>query len=100
LPGAVVGLPGNQGFDFFYGYLNQVHAHNYYPEFLWRNRSQVALGNQVKANGRGYGGFVGGFATKRVDYSHDLIADQALGFIELIGKLMGRLAYLKAEPGV
>src|SRR5262249_43960082 len=31
------GVPNKQGFDYFYGYLNQVHAHNYYPDFLWRN---------------------------------------------------------------
>src|SRR4029453_4133611 len=25
------GHPNRQGFDYFYGYLSQVHAHNYYP---------------------------------------------------------------------
>ncbi len=35
-PGST-GHPLKKGFDFFFGYLNQVHAHNYYPEFLWRN---------------------------------------------------------------
>lgn len=82
LPGAVAGLPGNQGFDFFFGYLNQVHAHNYYPEFLWQNREKFPLRNQVQGTGGGYGGFVGGYATTRVDYSHDLIAEQALAFID------------------
>ncbi|HKJ69792.1 MAG TPA: sulfatase-like hydrolase/transferase, partial [bacterium] len=28
------GIPNKQGFDYFYGYLGQRHAHNYYPEFL------------------------------------------------------------------
>ena len=28
------GEPNRQGFDYFYGYLCQRHAHNYYPEFL------------------------------------------------------------------
>ena len=37
LPGTRQGFPNRQGFGFFYGYLNQVHAHNYYPEFLWHN---------------------------------------------------------------
>ncbi len=82
LPGAIAGLPGNQGFDFFFGYLNQVHAHNYYPEFLWKNRRRVMLRNEVQGSGRSYGGFEGGFATKRRDYSHDLIAEQALAFID------------------
>ena len=38
------GVPNRQGFDYFFGYLNQRHAHNYYPTFLWRNeeRSQIA----------------------------------------------------------
>ncbi len=79
--GARTGLPNRQGFDFFYGYLNQVHAHNYYPRFLWRNTKQEALRNVVQDSGRGYGGFVGGWATKRVDYSHDLIMKEALQFI-------------------
>ena len=30
------GIPNKQGFDYFYGYLDQVHAHNYYPEWLLR----------------------------------------------------------------
>ncbi len=75
------GLPRRQGFDFFYGYLNQVHAHNYYPEFLWRNETQEKLNNVVQRLDRSYGGFTGGWATKRVDYSHDLIANEALGYI-------------------
>ncbi|WDQ17215.1 arylsulfatase [Rhodopirellula sp. P2] len=75
------GLPRKQGFDHFYGYLNQVHAHNYYPEFLWRNETKVALRNEVQRRDRSYGGFTGGWATKRVDYSHDLIANEAMGFI-------------------
>ena len=75
------GLPNDQGFDFFYGYLNQVHAHNYYPEFLWRNKEKVPLKNVVVRSGKGYGGFTGGYATKRSDYSHDLIMEQALAFV-------------------
>ncbi|MCO6455591.1 MAG: arylsulfatase [Pirellulaceae bacterium] len=81
LPGAEAGLPLRQGFDFFYGYLNQVHAHNYYPEFLWRNTRKEPLRNQVQSTGGGYGGFDGGYATRRVDYSHDLVLEQALQFV-------------------
>ncbi|MGB7345727.1 MAG: arylsulfatase [Pirellulaceae bacterium] len=80
------GLPRRQGFDFFYGYLNQVHAHNYFPEFLWRNEVQETLGNTVHQLDRSYGGFTGGYATKKVDYSHDLIANEALRFIERSAK--------------
>lgn len=80
--GGYSGLPTHQGFDYFYGYLNQVHAHNYYPEFLWRNRTRVPLRNVVEGSGRDYGGFEGGAATTRVDYSHDLVIDEALNWVE------------------
>ncbi len=76
------GLPNDKGFDFFFGYLNQVHAHNYYPEFLWRNKKKEPLRNVVQGVGRSYGGFEGGWATKRIDYSHDLVVQEALEFIE------------------
>lgn len=71
------GHPRRQGFDFFYGYLNQTHAHNYYPEFLWRNEEKVPLRNEVAPVGNG----PGGVALKRVDYSHDLIAGEALRWV-------------------
>ena len=80
-PGGASGLPNRQGFDFFYGYLNQVHAHNYYPEFLWRNEVKEPLRNVVKSVQRRYGGFAGGWATKKIDYSHDLVTAEALNFI-------------------
>ncbi len=35
------GHPINQGFDTCYSYLNQHHAHNYYPSFLYRDRERV-----------------------------------------------------------
>jgi len=72
-----VGLPTRQGFDHFYGYLDQGHAHNYYPTFLWRNTEKVALENTVpdaKPSGAGV-------AEKRMQYSADLVADEALAFI-------------------
>jgi len=81
LDGARDGLPRRQGFDLFFGYLNQVHAHNYYPEFLWRNETREPLRNEVHKLTGNYGGFAGGWATKRVDYSHDLIVDAALQFV-------------------
>ncbi len=37
------GDPNNQGFDLFYGFNCQVHAHNHYPRFLWRNDQQEIL---------------------------------------------------------
>jgi len=35
------GIPTRKGFDHFFGYLNQHHAHNYYPDFLWRGEKKA-----------------------------------------------------------
>jgi len=61
------GLPNHQGFDEWFGYLNQGHAHNYYPEYLWRNERKVELPGNL--NG------------ERQQYSHDLFTREALEFI-------------------
>lgn len=62
------GLPTMQGFDEFFGYLNQDHAHNYYPEFLWENDREVLLqGNRANA---------------RKQYSPDLFIERALRFTQ------------------
>jgi arylsulfatase A-like enzyme len=74
------GHPNRQGFDYFYGYLNQGHAHNYYPEHLFRNDDKVPLRNVVDRSRKP--DHPGGVATKRVDYSHDLMTEEALGFVE------------------
>ena len=77
-PGST-GIPNKQGFDTFFGYLCQRHAHNYYPEFLFRNEERVPLtGNKIE-NPRPDGA---GVAVERGQYSHDLIAEEALKFIE------------------
>lgn len=73
-----VGLPTRQGFDYFFGYLNQRHAHNYYPSFLWRNEQQVKLRNVIPnedAEGAG-------ISSNKLDYSHDLFAEESLGYVE------------------
>ncbi|MEX2174208.1 MAG: arylsulfatase [Pirellulaceae bacterium] len=72
------GIPTRQGFDHFFGYLNQHHAHNYYPAYLFRGEARVPLANIVP----GDGDFGDGVATKKVDYSHDLIAAEATNWIE------------------
>jgi len=44
---ANAGEPNQQGFDFWYGYLCQRLAHNYYPTHLWINREKDPLeGNE------------------------------------------------------
>ncbi|MFP4056043.1 MAG: arylsulfatase [Candidatus Brocadiia bacterium] len=66
------GIPSQQGFDFWFGYLNQRRAHEYYPEYLWRNTQKVVLeGNRSKP---------------RTDYSHDLMTEEALGFVRRAAK--------------
>jgi arylsulfatase A-like enzyme len=73
------GIPHKQGFDYFFGYLCQRHAHNYYPEFLFRNSQRVLLvGNKV-ADPRPDGA---GVAVERAQYSHDLFVREALEFIK------------------
>ena len=74
------GHPNHQGFEYFFGYLNQTHAHNYYPAFLWRNEEKVALSNIVEppASGADKGQ---GVSTNKLEYSHDLIAAEALQFV-------------------
>ena len=73
------GHPNNQGFDICYGYLNQHHAHNYYPTFLYRNKERVPLRNvpQWENPVRGEG-----WAMERVDYTHDLIFSESLHWLE------------------
>lgn len=72
------GVPNRQGFDEFFGYLDQTHAHNYYPTFLMRNESHVPLRNVVPREGN-----VGqGVASEKREYSHDLIVREALSFID------------------
>src|SRR5437016_4571112 len=72
------GLPRRQGFDYFFGYLSQVHAHNYYPSFLWRNEEKVPLPNIVP-NETPDGA---GVSANKIEYSPDLMIDEALQFIK------------------
>jgi arylsulfatase A len=62
------GDPNKQGFDLFFGYNCQRHAHNYYPEFLWKNDSKIDL----EGNTRGLTGKY---------YAPDLMEEEALNFI-------------------
>jgi arylsulfatase A-like enzyme len=67
------GIPNRKGYDSFFGYLNQVHAHNYYPDFLWRNQEKESLAGNVVEKG---------VAVKRAQYSHDLFTKEALAFLD------------------
>ncbi len=71
------GLPRKHGFDYFFGYLSQHHAHNHFPDFLWRNEDRVKLPNVVTP----VGDEGGGYATEAVQFADDLFADDALKFV-------------------
>ncbi len=61
------GEPNSQGFDEWFGYLNQRRAHTYYPTFIWRNRERVPLeGNSGK---------------EKTQYTHDMFTEFALEFV-------------------
>ena len=61
------GVPEKQGFDDFFGYYHQVHAHYYYPDYLWRNSQKIPLPGNAN--------------DKRQQYSHNLIFQEMLEFI-------------------
>ena len=67
------GIPNRQGFDYWFGYLNQRHAHNYYPMYLWRNQEKYMLEGNVAE---------GGVSSQRAQYSHDLFTKEALAFLD------------------
>lgn len=56
----------NQGFDTWFGYLNQDHAHYYYPEYLDDDTGRLELTGNSKS---------------RAHHSHDLLTERALKFI-------------------
>lgn len=72
------GHPNRKGFDYFFGYTSQRHAHNYYPGWLWRNDERVTLRNELN----GSHDFTVGKATQQLDYTHDLFTADALRWID------------------
>lgn len=75
------GIPNKQGFDYFYGYLNQRHAHNHYPKFLYENEEKVMLGNEVETVPEQPDKFTAGYSTNKKVYSNDLFTEKALGYL-------------------
>ncbi len=72
------GLPRKKGFDYFCGYLNNFHAHNHFPAYLWINEAVENLPNtQEWTDPRG-----GGVASKKVVYTTDRFGDEAIAFVE------------------
>ena len=62
------GLPNDQGFDEWFGYLNQRRAHSYYPEYIWKDRDRFELPGNAHGN--------------QGTYTHDLFTAFALDFVE------------------
>jgi arylsulfatase A len=62
------GIPNRQGFDHWFGYLNNDLAEFYYPEKIWKNETEITL------PGNRHG--------QRTQYSNDLMTDEALAFID------------------
>ncbi len=79
------GNPNKQGFDYFYGYLDQKQAHNYYPTHLWENGKRVELNNKTltvhnkisseQATDEMFNSFIG------KEYSVAMMANKAQQFI-------------------
>lgn len=69
------GHPNRQGFDFFYGYLDQSAAHDYFPEVLYRNEQAERLPGNVNSGHRNV-------SSSKVTYAHSRITEEALGFIQ------------------
>jgi len=87
-----LGMPGTtgdpllQGFDYYYGYLDQKQAHNYYPTHLWENDHWDKLNNpafmvhqrldSLKATDKDFDMFIGN------DYAPAKMTEKGIKFIE------------------
>jgi arylsulfatase A-like enzyme len=78
------GVPEMHGFDVFFGYYDQVHAHSYYPPYLIRNSAEVKLEGNHGATGK--------------TYSQYVIHEAALKFIRDHAKKQPFFAYLPYTP--
>jgi arylsulfatase A-like enzyme len=63
------GTPNKKGFDEWFGYLSQTHAHDYYPTQLYRNDFLFTL--QANLDGQ------------KGQYSHDLFTTVGLNFVRV-----------------
>ena len=77
------GDPNKRGFDLFYGYYDQVMAHNHFPEYLYRNGKKIALKNEAiwKDKTHWTKGW-GSYSTRKEEWTQDLFLKEALGFID------------------
>lgn len=81
------GEPNDQGFDHWFGYLNQARAHNFYPTYVRKNKQDYDLDNPSfsahqtfpagldSTDPANYERYLGN------EYSNDLMLDEAVDFI-------------------
>lgn len=62
------GYPTRKGFDEWFGFFSQTHAHNYYPEHLLDGETAYLLR--------------GNFGARKEEYAHDLFTRRSLQFLE------------------
>jgi arylsulfatase A-like enzyme len=62
------GHPNDQGFDEWFGYLNQRRAHSYYPDYIWKDQTKFDLPENRN--------------DQKETYTHDLFTEFALDFIK------------------
>jgi arylsulfatase A-like enzyme len=70
------GTPSRQGFDEWFGYLSQTHAHDYYPTQLWRSSIQQQVEDYPVPFDQNLNG-------KRGVYSHDLFSMTASNYVRV-----------------
>lgn len=75
-PGST-GHPLRQGFERFYGFTDQVHAHNSYPTFLLEGEDRAPLANVVPNEGH----WGQGKATERNEWAPGRIHDEAVAWL-------------------
>ncbi len=87
-PPSSQGDPLHQGFDRFFGYNCQSHAHSYYPSYLWTDKQRITLNNNPPVPGHASlpKGADPSDPTsfnifKGQDYAPDRINQQALAFL-------------------
>lgn len=78
------GTPGHplaQGFQDFLGYLNQAHAHNYYPAYLDEDNGRRVLRNKVVKTDTRDLPFDLGYSPDGVDYAPAIIWEEAMRWL-------------------
>ncbi|WP_019027963.1 arylsulfatase [Colwellia piezophila] len=85
-PGSI-GVPTKQGFDYFFGYLDQKQAHNHYPTHLWQNEEKFPLDNEWLHPHPGFPEGADKYDEsvyeqfKRTDFAQERLTEEALDYV-------------------